>query len=86
MLLFPLSVPPSLNLIRYVTTGRLTPKSDVYSFGIVLLELLTGLVPIDHDRPPNRVSLTSWSTTHHLLLSLPAALVAVSGEGGELGG
>ncbi|CAI5478340.1 unnamed protein product [Closterium sp. Yama58-4] len=46
---------------EYVTTGRLTPKSDVYSFGIVLLELLTGLVPIDHDRPPNRVSLTSWA-------------------------
>ncbi|GJP86947.1 hypothetical protein CLOP_g16908 [Closterium sp. NIES-67] len=46
---------------EYVTTGRLTAKSDVYSFGIVLLELLTGLVPIDHDRPPNRVSLTSWA-------------------------
>ncbi|CAI5933308.1 unnamed protein product [Closterium sp. NIES-65] len=46
---------------EYVTTGRLTPKSDVYSFGIVLLELLTGLTPIDHDRPPNRVSLTSWA-------------------------
>ncbi|CAI5981569.1 unnamed protein product [Closterium sp. NIES-65] len=46
---------------EYVTTGRLTPKSDVYSFGIVLLELLTGLTPIDHDRPLNRVSLTSWA-------------------------
>ena len=41
-------------------TGHLTAKSDVYSFGVVLLELLTGQKPIDHDRPPGKINLTSW--------------------------
>ena len=41
-------------------TGHLTAKSDVYSFGVVLLELLTGQKPIDHNRPPGKINLTSW--------------------------
>ncbi|KAH9325949.1 hypothetical protein KI387_006127, partial [Taxus chinensis] len=40
--------------------GHLTTKSDVYSFGIVLLELLTGRVPVDMKRPPGQGVLVSW--------------------------
>eukprot|EP00850_Spirogloea_muscicola_P001254 SM000004S15124 [mRNA] locus=s4:1356555:1360687:- [translate_table: standard] len=32
---------------EYANSGKLTEKSDVYSFGVVLLELLTGLKPVD---------------------------------------
>lgn len=45
---------------RYASTGKLTTKSDVYSYGIVLLELVTGRVPIDTNRPPGEHVLVSW--------------------------
>ncbi|PWS21739.1 hypothetical protein DKP78_22020, partial [Enterococcus faecium] len=35
-------------------------KSDVYSFGVVLLEAITGIDPIDYDRPPDEVNLVDW--------------------------
>ena len=38
------------NLHHYLLLICLVP--DVYSFGVVLLELLTGLPPIDNDRDP----------------------------------
>lgn len=46
---------------EYASTGKLTTKSDVYSYGIVLLEMLTGRVPIDPKRPPGEHVLVSWA-------------------------
>jgi len=47
-------------LCRYALTGHLTTKSDVYSYGVVLLELLTGKVPVDMKRPPGEGVLVTW--------------------------
>lgn len=46
---------------EYASTGKLTTKSDVYSYGVVLLELLTGRVPVDTQRPPGEHVLVSWA-------------------------
>ncbi|KMZ70943.1 Protein kinase [Zostera marina] len=46
---------------EYALTGNLTTKSDVYSYGVVLLELITGRVPVDFKRPPGEQVLVLWA-------------------------
>ncbi|XP_047315825.1 probable serine/threonine-protein kinase PBL7 [Impatiens glandulifera] len=46
---------------EYASTGKLTTKSDVYSYGVVLLELITGRVPVDTKQPPGEHVLVSWA-------------------------
>ena len=44
---------------EYMQTCKLTDKSDVYSFGVILLEVLTGQVPLKLNGPEEQRSLTS---------------------------
>ncbi|KAJ1271883.1 hypothetical protein BS78_06G159800 [Paspalum vaginatum] len=44
---------------EYIQTCQLTEKSDVYSFGVILLEILTGQVPLKLDGPEMQRSLSS---------------------------
>ncbi|KAL8166591.1 hypothetical protein V2J09_008090 [Rumex salicifolius] len=50
-----------LLVFEYISTGKLTTKSDVYSYGVVLLQLITGRIPVDTKRPPGEHVLVSWA-------------------------
>uniref|UniRef100_A0A7N0T3P6 non-specific serine/threonine protein kinase n=1 Tax=Kalanchoe fedtschenkoi TaxID=63787 RepID=A0A7N0T3P6_KALFE len=41
-------------------TGMLNEASDVYSFGVLLMEIITGRIPVDYSKPPGEMNLIDW--------------------------
>ncbi|GJN02944.1 hypothetical protein PR202_ga20340 [Eleusine coracana subsp. coracana] len=48
---------------EYAGTGMLNETSDIYSFGILIMEIISGRVPVDYNRPPGEVNLVEWLKT-----------------------
>ncbi|CAD6260937.1 unnamed protein product [Miscanthus lutarioriparius] len=48
---------------EYAGTGMLNETSDVYSFGILIMEIISGRVPVDYNRPPGEINLVEWLKT-----------------------
>lgn len=48
---------------EYFMYGKVNNKIDVYAFGVVLLELITGRIPIDTARPKGQENLVIWVFT-----------------------
>uniref|UniRef100_A0A2P2M019 Protein kinase domain-containing protein n=2 Tax=Rhizophora mucronata TaxID=61149 RepID=A0A2P2M019_RHIMU len=46
---------------EYFMHGKLSDKVDVFAFGVVLLELLSGRMPIDRENPKGQDSLVMWA-------------------------
>ncbi|KAJ6366256.1 hypothetical protein OIU77_002775 [Salix suchowensis] len=46
---------------EYFMHGKVSDKVDVFAFGVVLLELLSGRMPINSEHPKGRESLVMWA-------------------------
>lgn len=46
---------------EYLSTYQLTDRSDVYSFGVLLVELVTGRLPIELKKVPNEKLTAKWA-------------------------
>lgn len=46
---------------EYLSTYQLTDRSDVYSFGVLLVEVVTGRLPIELNKVPNERLTTKWA-------------------------
>nr|KAJ0200277.1 hypothetical protein LSAT_V11C600299710 [Lactuca sativa] len=45
---------------EYLSTYQLTDRSDVYSFGVLLVDMVTGRLPIEINKAPNEKLTTKW--------------------------